>query len=1182
MRYIPLILPVVAFTVLPGTPIHAQDSAEDDRGWLTAMLEDSLSGAGRKVTVTGFAGALSSRATIQKLTIADDDGVWLTIDNAALDWSRTALLSGEVIVNELSATSIVLERIPAGDPEAVSPEAGTFDFALPDLPVSIDIGKVQADSIVLGESVLGQPLSGTLSAELHLAGGAGTADFLIERTDDGPEAKIALNGSYSNETKQLVLDLDAQEGAGGLVATALDLPGKPAAGLSIKGQGTFDDFAADFRLESDGEERLAGPVTVKTVETGTGFEARLTGNPAPLFLPEYAEFLGNTLSLDVAGTSLTGGGLQLDEMALKARSLDLSGRLTLAPGGMPALINVTGTLASPDGAPVLLPISGPVPTRVQDAALGLQFDAAQGSGWTMQLSMTGLDRSDLTLTRTGLIGGGTLDRQGGKPGIEGTLLFDAEGFGRLDPALIAALGPKVTGRTSFTWREGDKAFSLPEITLNGADYGLTGAVDIAGIGEALLTRLDMTVKAADLGRFSGLAGRPLAGVAEVGLKGTVTPLTGAFDLDLNVLGQGLKSGIAEADRLLAGRSVITASALRDTTGTTLRSFSAQAATLNVTGSGKLTSQGADIKADIDWKNLADIGANYAGALLLSGTFTGDAANGTAQFGGQSQGLRIGQAEVDRLISGRSDLRATVALVGGAPVLRALNLASPYVTAEVVGEGDQGAMRVSGRLSDLGLLVSEFPGPVTLSGRLTPAGGADFDTDLRVQGPAGIDARLSGRIGAVPDLTVTGSGEAAVANPFTDPVTVAGRLGYDIRLSGGWAPANASGRVTLANGQLAVPARGISFERMAATADLAGGSVRLAFTADVTRGGRIRVDGPLSIAAPFNADLTIQADRVHLRDAELYDTTLDAALALNGPLMGAARLSGTVRIGETELRVPSTGFASAADMEKIQHVGDSSAVRATRAKAGLGAVPPGGAAAEASPGMPPWALDLLIQAPNRIFVRGRGLDAELGGELRVGGTLNNIVPAGSFDLIRGRLDILGKRLVLDVASLTMEGSLIPSINFQASNVSDEVTSTVTVSGPANDPEVTFSSDPEKPQEEVLAWLLFGRGLDTISAFQAAQLANAVATLAGRGGEGIVNKLRRGFGFDDLDVSTSADGNTSVSAGKYISEKVYTEVGVDQSGNTRVNLNLNLKPGVTVKGRVDSDGSSGIGIFMERDY
>ena len=57
-------------------PAFAQ---EDDRDYLTAFLEDSLSDAGRQVTVTGFTGALSSQATIERLTIADDQGVWITL-----------------------------------------------------------------------------------------------------------------------------------------------------------------------------------------------------------------------------------------------------------------------------------------------------------------------------------------------------------------------------------------------------------------------------------------------------------------------------------------------------------------------------------------------------------------------------------------------------------------------------------------------------------------------------------------------------------------------------------------------------------------------------------------------------------------------------------------------------------------------------------------------------------------------------------------------------------------------------------------------------------------------------------------------------------------------------------------------------------------------------------------------
>ena len=67
---------------------------EDDRDYLTAFLEDTLSDAGRQVTVTGFAGALSSQATIERLTIADDQGVWITLTGVVLDWSRSDLFFG--------------------------------------------------------------------------------------------------------------------------------------------------------------------------------------------------------------------------------------------------------------------------------------------------------------------------------------------------------------------------------------------------------------------------------------------------------------------------------------------------------------------------------------------------------------------------------------------------------------------------------------------------------------------------------------------------------------------------------------------------------------------------------------------------------------------------------------------------------------------------------------------------------------------------------------------------------------------------------------------------------------------------------------------------------------------------------------------------------------------------------
>ncbi|MDO5705076.1 MAG: translocation/assembly module TamB domain-containing protein, partial [Paracoccus sp. (in: a-proteobacteria)] len=148
--------------------------------------------------------------------------------------------------------------------------------------------------------------------------------------------------------------------------------------------------------------------------------------------------------------------------------------------------------------------------------------------------------------------------------------------------------------------------------------------------------------------------------------------------------------------------------------------------------------------------------------------------------------------------------------------------------------------------------------------------------------------------------------------------------------------------------------------------------------------------------------------------------------------------------------------------------------------------------------------------------------------------------------------------------------------------DDVTTRIIIDGDASDPEITFEASPDMPEEEVLSQLLFGRGLDNITPLQAAQLANAVAVLAGRGGEGIVGNLRNTVGLDDLDLATDDQGNVQVRAGKYLADNVYTDVAVGDDGKTQLNLNLDINQSLRARGTVSSDGQSSIGLFYERDY
>jgi translocation and assembly module TamB len=1162
--------------VLAG-PAFAQ---EDDRDYLTAFLEDTLSDAGRQVTVTGFAGALSSQATIEQLTIADDQGVWITLNGVVLDWSRSALFSGELNVSELSAQEIIIDRLPQTDSGTPSPEAS--GFSLPDLPVSVMVDRVAAERIELAPEVLGQAVTGTLEASLQLAGGEGQAKLDLLRTGEGPKGKITLDAAYSNATQVLRLDLVAEEEAEGIVVNLLDVPGKPSALLRVQGEGPVNDYLANVRLATDGAERLDGTVRLQAAEpTGYRLLADLTGDLAPLLAPDQVAFFGSAVALKLDARREGSGRMLVDRFDLTARSLALGGTAVIAADGLPEALDVTGTLADPTKAPVLLPLIDQ-PTLVDQAKFSLATIKDDPAAFNVTMTLTGFDQPDLKAASIALSGEG---RVSATP--EGRLLgmrlgLKADGLAPSDPGLAAALGTTLESSLRLRFVAGSDAVQLSDMFLAGDDLDVKANVRIEGLSTGLLTTGQLDVETADLARFSALSGRPLAGKGTVRLSGSAGLLSGILDGEAQVDATGLQTGIDQLDQLLSGPTALRMSVKRDETGTRLRSLDLTAASLTLTASGTLATTGSSLDGDVTIANLSDLGPPYAGSVDLTVAFNGTPEDGQLALLGTGRGLRVGTSEADRLLAGTSAIEATLRLRDGAVEIDQARIANPQMTATAKGEiaGANRRIKLEARLANLGLIVPEVQGPLTLSGTaMQDATG--YTLNISGKGPGQISATVAGRVASSfrsADMTIRGTGQAGLANLIISPRSASGQVGFDLRLNGPIRLTSLSGRVTLADGRIVDPGLGLSLQGVEATSQLVGGTLRLSATSGLSSGGRLRVDGPIRLTDQ-TADLTLTLDAVRLYDPELYDTLVNGSLTLKGPLLGGAVLAGDLRLSETEVRVPASGFSSAASLLEIRHVREPDDVRDTRAKAGLLKTAKGGSGTGRGR---PFALDVTVSAPAQVFIRGRGIDAELGGSIRLMGTTDDVRPSGAFRLIRGRMDILGRRLVLSQADLVLEGSLVPLITIAASTENDGITATVTVEGPADNPEVRFTSSPQLPQEEVLAQLLFGRGLDKISALQAAQLANAVAVLAGRGGVGLVSNLRRTFGLDDLDVTTSEDGSAALKAGKYISENVYTEIEVDQDGKSKISLNLDLREGVTVKGRVDADGQTGIGVYLEKDY
>ena len=1409
-----LAVPAVAQQEEPGLfdrIFGSSDETEDQGSFLERLIEDNLSGDDRDVSITGFDGALSGRATIESLTISDPDGTWFTLSDAVLDWNRAALLSGRLEVEELSAAMISLPRLPTpAEAEEPTPEAS--GFSLPDLPVSIEIGEIAAERVELGQPIIGAEVQVSISGSFSLVDGAGSANLAIQKLDT--IGGLTLNASYSNTTQELALILDVDEGPDGIIANLADLPGRPAVAFSVQGDAPLSEFVADISLATDGQQRLSGTVATNQTDDGTFRTlADISGDLAPIFAPDYQPFFGPEVALRASISARPDGTTALDDLTLTAAALTLEGSAVLAQG-LPQVINVTGRIADPSGAAVLLPLAG-TQTRVDAIDLTIGFDAAQSEDWQGAFSIEGLTRDGFSAKRLELAGAGQI-----APGdISATFDFEANALDLGDPDAEEALGETVTGGAEVQWST-DAPITINTLTIIGESYGFEGQADIALRDDGPEIKGSADLRAGRLSVFSGLAQRQLGGRAALQTQFLASPLAGTFEISAEGQTTDLRVDQTEADAILAGQAQLSVSAARDENGLRATLTTLETPNANLSGSVLLKSGGSNVSvsgtlanaalllpqvsgpvdlkanaledanriwawdADVtmertrlsasgnardvftlpiiaangrleadrlsDFADLAKrpvggaMTADFAGevvadlsragltltglatnvttgiaqadALLegrvsfdIKGAVAGDAlvlqdstidgpqillqANaallsegsrfdvsgriadaarllegapsgplafasdglqdgrdwrvvakvdgpglvvnidglaldpyGTPGFDGAfqasvgdlavfsalagrpldgeatvsatgdiladlssfdlkatatGQNISIGVAAADKLLAGALNADIEASRAGDDITIRRADVSTNLITASASGALGQNAsaIELTARLADIATFVDGIAGPLSVAGTVGQTA-ADYTLDINATGPGGAQARTAGTIApdfTRVDLSLDGTAPLGLANRFIKPNALSGQARFDLAVNGAPALESVSGQIISEGARFSATGANITLLNIATTTSLSGGRAQIALTGDVEGGGRIAIDGPLILSAPFPADLVIALSEVRLSDPKLFETDVSGRVSVSGPLSGGARISGTLGLGETNVQIPSSSIGGTGEIPEIVHLNEPPPVRGTRRRAGLLEQASNGSASG-----PIYPLDITINAPNRIFVRGRGLDSEFGGALRVTGTTRDVVPIGAFNLVRGRLDILGQRLALNEATVTMQGSFVPILRILATTQSDEYTINVLVSGPASNPDILFTSQPELPQEEVLARLIFGRGLETLSPIQAARLALAVRTLAGQGGEGVVGNIRNSTGLADLDITTDEEGNAAVRAGAYLGENIYTDVEVGSGGNTSVNLNLDVSPSVTVKGSVSTDGDTSVGVFFERDY
>lgn len=1251
MRWVVLIL------VLLAGPLHAQD----DRGVVQGLIEDAVSDLGREVRLIGFEGALNSTATVQSITIADEEGIWLQLDGVTLQWTRSALLSGRLEIGELTAQKIILTRIPqaSGGNDLAAAEA--TPFALPELPVSVNIGLIRADRIEVNEAFLGEAVAASLDGTIVLEDGVGNAELALERLD-GKEGAFQLDASYSNATRQLALNLLAQEGENGIAARLMNLPGRPSIRLEVAGDAPLDDFAATLALATDGEERFGGEFRLGTIPAENGgqadrsFAMDIAGDVRPLLADRFDPFFGTRSQLALNGVTHGDGRLTLSSLTVGAEQLTLRGSLALGPDYWPERFDLRGSLGSGRADPVTLPVSGD-PMTVRAMTLNMVYDSAQGDSWTGRFDIQDLARPGLSVANLHLSGLGTIT-PGNGPDLgrfTASLIYGADGLALDSPDLSQAMGDTMVGTARLARLEGEPLV-LQNLTLSGAGLKADGNAIIKGPDDRLWTRGELSIEAEDFTRFSGLIGQDLTGHGQISVAGDVQPFDGIVDLVIAAQTTDLGIGIEQVDPLLRGQSDLRFGLERDEAGTRLTALRLRGEALSAEGTADLTATSAtatftarlddlarvvpalsgpatltaDVATGTDAVIALDatleapgatveatgtatptedgyaaqgnaviaagdlspygslLGQRIAGSLDadISGNLQTDTGEASATVSAVTRELRVGPTGLDPLFRGTGQVSLDLSRSGrGRLRLTGLEARFPNLSATgdvtVTAEG-QARADLDMRLADVGLFAPDFSGPASASVEAIQDD-AGWQVSGTATGPAGTSARATGRVTNSGDLALSVDGEAplGLANVYIAPRQISGLARFDLTVSGPAALSSLRGPVTITDARLTAPLLAQAVEDINGTITMGGGTARLGLSGNFAAGGNVTLDGPIDLSPPFQAGLQAQLNRITLRQPALYQTTADGTIRIAGPLSGGATITGQVDLGAAEIRVPSSAVSALGELPEVTHLGPRTEVRRTLERAGQSTDPAASGTATASGR--PYPLDILINAPSRIFVRGRGLDAELGGQLRLTGTTDSIVPIGQFSLVRGRLDILGQRFELDEGIAQIQGDFTPFLRLVATTeAATGTTVSIIIEGPADSPQVRFESSPEMPQDEVLAQLLFGRDMSSISPLQAVQLAGAIATLSGRGDGGVLNDLREGLDLDDFDITSDEEGNAAVRAGKYLSDNVYTDITIGADGSSEINLNLDVTDDVTARGSFGNDGETSIGIFYERDY
>jgi autotransporter translocation and assembly factor TamB len=392
-----------------------------------------------------------------------------------------------------------------------------------------------------------------------------------------------------------------------------------------------------------------------------------------------------------------------------------------------------------------------------------------------------------------------------------------------------------------------------------------------------------------------------------------------------------------------------------------------------------------------------------------------------------------------------------------------------------------------------------------------------------------------------DITSQGIDLAVLEAANTGLVNAAGQLVVDVHITGTGTTPVGSGTIKVQQGAFTVAATGVRYTDATIDATLDGEAVQVTRLlvrddgGDALEGsGRVRIEN----RAVRDIDFTARGDDFTVLDNELGQLSVDANLALVGTL-GAPKITGDVRLHSGRLEVDQIldRFGST----PYEPLADPTAKPATP-----------------MPGTAPLALNLKVEVPDNLILRGRDIRPGGGGlslgdvNLTAGGSFtfvregtNTPVLIGTISTVRGTYDFQGRRFQVlrdGVIAFRGEQPVDPALNVSAEREISGIVAHVNVGGSMRAPELALSSQPPLDQADILSLIVFNQPVNRLTQGQATNLGERAAQVAGGFvAAPLAGTLGRALNVDvfELDPSGDAGQGPSVTVGQQVGERLFVK-------------------------------------------